>query len=389
MNIGIDANCLVFDRSGFGRYTYNLVKNLLMIDTQNHYFLYASFIRHRKNRLKLLEALVDETKSRNVTIRILPLPAQWKEIMIGTNYPYSDLIRDPLDLFYAPHFAGIAKRGFARQVVTIHDLVFMHFPEHRGVKLSRYYLNRTKVALENSNHIIAVSESTKKDLIKLLGVEEEKITVTSEGADNQFKLITDQKEILSHTKAYIDPKFKYILSVGTLEPRKNLSAVLKAFSQLPVKLRQEYKLVFVGAKGWNNQEFEKTVEDYNLTDHIILTGFVADEDLPYIYNRASVFVYPSLYEGFGLPVLEAMSCGVPVVTSNISSLPEVVDDAGKTVDPHDDKEIAENIKLILTNPKLAQSLREKGLKRALKFSWKKVALETLKVFDETVKNDGK
>lgn len=379
MNIGIDINCLLFDQSGFGHYTTHLVKNLLILDKKNHYFLYANFIRKSRQRRQMIDDLVAQTKAKNVTVRVLPLPAHWKEILIGTPYPYTNLIKDPLDLYFAPHFAGIPKNGFPKMVVTIHDLVFMKFPEHRGA-LSDFYLKRTKIAIEKSQQIIADSLSTKKDLIDLLGVSSNKIKVVSLGVDHLFKKINNQKEIVLRTQKYIDLGQKYILAVGNLEPRKNLSVIVKAFSLLPLKLQQQYKIVFVGGKGWNNSRLQQTIHDHNLSSKVIFTGFVKDEDLPYIYNRASVFIYPSLYEGFGLPPLEAMACGTPVICSNTSSLPEVVGRAGLLINPQDETEIAQAMKKILNSPLLAQKLSAKGQKQAEKFSWAKTARETLAVF---------
>lgn len=181
---------------------------------------------------------------------------------------------------------------------------------------------------------------------------------------------------------------KYILAVCTLEPRKNLVRLVRAYALLPNTLRQKYSLVLVGKSGWNNQELNQTIRDLNLTDKVKMTGFVQDQDLPYFYNGAAVFAYPSLYEGFGLPPLEAMSCGAPVLTSKVSSLTEVVEDAALTVDPYNEEEIARHLKSILTSSKIAQSLREKGLAQAKKFSWDKAAKETIKVYNSFNKIKG-
>lgn len=383
--IGIDINCLLYDQSGFGRYTRNLIKNILALDPSNEYFLYANFIRKSAERKKILTNFIRETGAKNVHLRPLLLPAQWKEIITGTNFSYPKIMPDELDLFFAPHFAGVAKNGFQKTVVTIHDLVFLKYPEHRGEKLSRYYLKRTKIAVEKASHIIAVSEATKKDLISLLQVPGEKITVIHEGVEDSFCPNIDVRTIALHTNKYVGPKTKYILSVGTLEPRKNLSIIVKAFSLLPLSLQNQYKIVFVGGKGWNNQELQQTIQDYNLAKKVIFTGFVTDRDLPYFFNRAAVFVYPSLYEGFGLPVLEAMSSGAPVITSNVSSLPEVAGRAGILIDPKNEKELADALKKVLSNPKLALSMQKKGLLQAKKFSWQKAAVATLKVFNKSLK----
>src|SRR3972149_4047180 len=325
MNIGIDANCLLFEKAGIGQYTRHLLTNLLRIDRKNDYFLYFSFLHQRSQREKIIRDFLEKSAGSKVKIRILPLPAQWYEWLLATPLPITKLITDPLDVFFSPFAAGIPRNGFAKMVVTIHDLVFIRFPEHRGRKLSNYYLKRHKIALKNSKKVIVPSQATKKDLQDFLKVSPAKIKVIYEAADSRFRVIKKNsspfKEALGR---YFDPEIKYILSVGTLEPRKNLSKLVEAYSLLPLEFKQVYKLVLVGGKGWNNSRLLKTINNLNLRDKVILTGFVSDDDLPYIYNQASVFVSPSLYEGFGLPPLEAMACGTPVIASDDSSLPEVV-----------------------------------------------------------------
>ena len=385
ISIGIDINCLIFEKAGFGRYTASLVENILKIDQKNQYILYASFIQHRAERQKILEDLIRKTGAKNAQIKIITIPAAWKEFLTGFNFPLQSLIKDPLDVYFAPHFAGIPKQGFKKMIVTIQDLVFMKYPDHRGKRLSNYYLKRTKIAIENSKQIIASSDSTRRDLVGLLGVPVRKIKVIHLGASPNFKIIKNQKELEAITKKYIRPKQKYILTVGTLEPRKNLSALIEAFVLLPNSLQREYKLMFVGAQGWNNDELGRIISDYNLKEKVIFPGFVKDEDLPYIYNKASIFIYPSLYEGFGLPPLEAMACGVPVIASGTSSLPEVIGKAGILVNPRKEEEIAKAMRYVLTNPKVAKQMIKKGSKQAKKFSWRKTAEETLKVFHKVVK----
>jgi len=384
MNIGIDVNCLIFEKAGFGRYTYNLVKNLLKIDKRNHYFLYGSFIRKKKERKKILTDLVKKVEAKNVTIRIIPLPASWKEFLTGLPISLKMFIRDPLDVYFAPHFAGIPKKGFDNMAVAIHDLVFQKFPEHRGRYLSNYYLKRTKIAIKQAKVIIAPSDSTKKDLQQYFKLGNKKIIVIPEAVTENFKVCKNKKLIKEKTNKYIPLDTKFLLSVGTLEPRKNLSLIIKAFALLPNNLKQEYKIVFTGGEGWNNKILRETIKNYNLESKVIFTGFADEADLPYIYNRASIFIYPSLYEGFGLPPLEAMACGTPVIASNCSSLPEVVESAGILINPKNEEELARSIKKILLSPRLAKKLSLYGLKQAKKFSWERAARKTLKVLEKSV-----
>ncbi len=385
MNIGIDANCLIFEHAGVGKYTQNILKNIIENDKKNHFYLYFSFLRYRSKRKKEISKLLP--RSKNVTVRIIPIPAAWYEFLTSTSLPITKIIHEPLDVFFAPYASGIPKKGFSKMVVTIHDLVFLRYPEHRGGKLSNYYLKRHQIALKSCDRIIAVSYSTKKDLVGLLKVNPNKIEVIYEAVDERFKVLKS-KETSKASRVisrYFDPKIKYILSVGTLEPRKNLARLVSAYSLLPYNLQKEYQLVLIGAKGWNNSSLNKTIEDLNLLDKVIIPGFVSDEDLSYIYNRASVFVYPSLYEGFGLPPLEAMASGVPVITSNKSSLPEVVGKAAILVNPQKEDEIANAIRKILSREKFAKKMIKKGLIQARKFSWEKASKKTLKLIKQVAK----
>lgn len=387
MNIGIDVNCIIFEKAGFGRYTYNLVKNLLKIDRKNHFFLYVSFIRHQTERTKILSNLIKETKAKNVTVRIIPIPAAWKEFLMGLPISIKLFIKDPLDVYFAPHFAGIPQKGFdnkTRMVVAIHDLVFQKFPQHRGRKLSNYYLKRTKIALKQAKNIIAVSNSTKRDLQQYFKLQNKKIIVIPEAATENFKVCKNKKLIEEKTSKYIPRDTKFLLSVATLEPRKNLSLIIKAFALLPNNLKKEYKIVFVGGAGWNNKILSRTIKNYNLESKVISTGFAEEDVLPYIYNRASIFIYPSLYEGFGLPPLEAMASGTPVVASNCSSLPEVIGSAGILIDPKSEEELASAIKRILLSERLSKKMSLRGLKQAKKFSWEEAARKTLKVLEKSI-----
>ena len=362
-----------------GKYSQNLIKNLLSIDKNNHYFLYFTFFRQQKIRRRLIEKILDPL-GKNVNIRVLPIPAAWWEFLTRTNFPIKKIIKDPLDVFFAPYASGIPKNSFSKTVFTCHDLVFLRFPEHRGKKLSNYYLKRHQIACRNSQKIIVPSLSTKNDLGNFLKIPPEKIVIIGEAADEKFKVIKDKKITRKIISKYFDPEISYFLSVGTLEPRKNLAKLVEAFARLPNAILKKYRLVLVGAQGWNNQNLLKTINNLNLKDKVIFPGFVSDEDLPYIYNQAAIFIYPSLYEGFGLPPLEAMACGTPSICSNISSMPEVVGKAGILINPNDEEEINQAIKKLILKPILRKKLALAGLKQAKKFSWKKTAKETLKVF---------
>ncbi len=271
-------------------------------------------------------------------------------------------------------------------IITVHDLIryfdlegqeaFIHHPNHRD----RYYFNLDYKGIKKAAGIIAVSQATKNDLIYYLGIADERISVVYEGIDHRLF------QPVPH-RIYNHP---YILFVGSEQPRKNFTGLLKAFSQLKGEPRfKELKLVKVGMAGGQETDFRSqtmgVVEGLNLIGEVIFTDFVPEADLPAYYSGAEVLVLPSLYEGFGFPVLEAMACGCPVVTSNISSLPEVVGEAGIMVNPYNINSLAQAMKQVLTNDKLRNKMVRRGLEQAKKFSWEKAAKETMEVYEKVGK----
>jgi len=271
-------------------------------------------------------------------------------------------------------------------IITVHDLIryfdledseedetFIYHPNHRD----RYYLGLDFKGIRKAIRIIAVSQSTKSDLIHYLDIPDERISVVYEGIDHSLF------QSVSH-RIYNCP---YILFVGSEQPRKNFPTLLKAFSQLKSESRfKELKLVKVGKAGGREANFRNQtmgiVESLNLSSEVIFTDFVPEADLPAYYSGAEVFVLPSLYEGFGFPVLEAMACACPAITSNISSLPEVTGKAGIMVDPHDTDGLAQAMRQVLTNSELRDSMIRRGLEQAKRFSWEKAAEQTLEVYNK-------
>ena len=267
-----------------------------------------------------------------------------------------------------------------RSVVTILDLTFIRFPQTFPLFQRRYLDFFTRRAVKKADAIIAISESTKRDIVELLGAPEGKIYTTLLGVDPPYRPVSgERKERVAREHGL---GHSTILYLGTLEPRKNIPALLAAFSQARKSSQvKDCTLVLAGGKGWFFNQTFKLVEDLGLKESVRFTGYVPAEDLPALYSAATVFVYPSLHEGFGLPPLEAMACGTPVITSNASSLPEVVGDAGIMVDPHNVEELAEAILRVLRDPDLRQEMSAKGLEQAKKFSWKETARQTLKVYE--------
>jgi glycosyltransferase involved in cell wall biosynthesis len=280
-----------------------------------------------------------------------------------------------VDLFHAtehllPRFSSV------RTVFTLHDLIFLFHPEtHKP--LNRWFLTLMMPRfLRAADAVIAVSECTKRDAIRFYRIPEEKITVIYEGVNPRFRPASP--ETIAAVRARYNLPEHFILYVGTIEPRKNLTALLEAFHHLLAT--HDLRLVIVGKKGWLYEGFFRRLRELGLGDRVIFTGYVPDEDLPAIYSAADLFVFPSLYEGFGLPVLEAMACGTPVICSNTSSLPEVAGDAAFLVDPTDVCSLAGAMEQALTDEHLRSELMAKGLERARWFTWEKAAAKTLEVY---------
>ncbi len=287
-----------------------------------------------------------------------------------------------LDLLHDPN--GIAPFLFptrAKRIVTIHDTIGYVYPQlHNRLDNWRYRLQLPFCARQ-AQAVMTISKFSRQDLLRFLKLKQNKLHVSANGVESVFK---------PGRAAQIEPVLKryeiaapYLLYVGGLNARKNLPRLLEAFAQVRPHYPQ-LKLVIGGKRQWHHQEIDLALKKYNLEPAVHFTGYIDDADLPMVYAGAELFVFPSLYEGFGLPPLEAMACGTPVVCSNTSSLPEVVGDAALTVDPYDVKGLAEAIERVLGDPILQEDLRQKGLARAAQFSWERTARETLKVYQQVL-----
>ncbi|KKQ78830.1 MAG: Glycosyl transferase group 1 [Parcubacteria group bacterium GW2011_GWC2_38_7] len=357
MKIAIDA-----------RKIFNLILQLINQNYNNELILFSD------KGLNHLPEFTDKAK-----IRVLGWP---RSPILWT------LLRLPLSLFaksvdllfmpvqYVPYFCP------TKVVCTVHDLAFITHPSYFKPLKRILYSKMTTYSVKKACRIIAVSQSTKNDLVKYYRIKPEKITVICHGYNRDLFKEKFSLEVIKKTKdKYGLADKNYILYVGELQPRKNITTLIKAFNSVKDSITK-YHLVIVGRKGWYYEDIFKHVENYKLHDRIIFTGYVPEKDLPVLMNQAKVFVYPSLYEGFGLPVIEAMACGAPVITSNVSSLPEVAGDAAILVDPYNVDDIANAIYNVINDKELRESLIYKGLKRAKEFSWEKAAKETLEVFEE-------
>ncbi len=373
MNIGIDIRVLARGtRTGVEEYTINLLSHLLSLESEIDYKLFY-------NAYQKVDLDYDWLNLDNVELKDFRIPNRiFFAIARYLNQPKIDRLLKGIDIYFNPHFFVAPLTNKCKKIITFHDLSFEHYPEFFSWRKRAWqkFLMNTREEANKADKIIAVSQSTKNDLINLYKIKENKIEVVHSGVGEEFRIIkNDNAEI---KKKYNLPE-KFILYFGTIEPRKNLIGLINAFELLK---DEEYKLVIAGTKGWLYQDIFKVAHKSKKKDKIIFTGFVEEEDKPSLYNLASLFVYPSFFEGFGFPPLEAMACGIPVITSINSSLPEVVSNAGLMINPKNIDELAWSIEIVLNDNILRESLIKKGLKQSQKFSWQNCAKKTLKVLSE-------
>lgn len=385
MRIGIDARCLEEDKiSGVGEYTLELLGNILKIDKKNKYLLFSNSFKGKNNRLARLG------KYPNVTQKIFHFPNKILNLSLWFfGWPKLDRLIGGVDIFFAPNINFIAIGRPCRFITTFHDLSFEKFTELFPLKtrLWHFLINSRKLA-RRAGKIISVSESTGSDLQKIYGARAENISVIPSGLSREYKIIDrNNPKLLAVQKKYNLP-YKFILTLGTIEPRKNVLSLIKAYENMrdnfPALLK--YKLVVIGHISTFSGNVRKHIERSKYKNDILRTGYADGKDKVYLYNLASLFVYPSFFEGFGFPPLEAMASGTPVITSNNSSLPEVTGKAAILIDPSRPDEITKAMQAVLSDEKLYNYLKEEGLKRARIFSWEKCAEESLALFQSTFKN---
>jgi glycosyltransferase involved in cell wall biosynthesis len=293
--------------------------------------------------------------------------------------------RYKLDLVHDPTGLAPLAASHARRILTLHDVFPLSFPGYSTLFEELVYRFWLPCILPRLDAVITVSQNSRQDICRCFHMTAEKVTVIPEAASPHFQPLTENE--LKPILCNYGLQLPYILYVGSVEPRKNLLRLIEAWILLH-KILPSYRLVIVGARNyWKSSPVANVVRQSGLLGQVIFTGYIPDEDLPAIYNGASLFCFPSLYEGFGLPVLEAMACGTPVVTSNSSSLPEVAGDGAILVDPNNVDEIAHAMQRILEDPELARDLRRRGLQRAAQFSWEKTAKETIAVYERVLRGD--
>lgn len=366
MRIAIDIRAVFGPRTGKGEYTLQVLKGLFALDPKNQYYLYC------QRRVAI--------RRPNVRIIALRVPSFLWHLFVWLDLK----LRLRPDVYFAPTSYLIPALGLKNCVLVVHDLIALLFPERHNQKavwLEKIFL---KQALQKARKIITVSKATKCDLVRMFALDPKKILVIYEAVAKRFRKLDPRDPYLRSIKAKFNLPPRFVFFVGTLEPRKNLKRLIKAFSKLA---DQDISLVIAGGKGWHYQEIFTLVQKLGLEQRVRFLGYVLPPDLPYLYNCASLFVFPSLYEGFGLPPLEAMACGTPVLASNAASLPEVVDQAAYQVSPQKEVEIARGITLLLERADLRRKLIQRGYQQARKFSWKKTARAVLSVLQSVKSND--
>ena len=370
MRIGIDTRLYSSRYTGIGRYVKELVDHLLSIDETNEYILFFNDPEY--------------------TNFMPPNPRFGKRRVQAAHYSFaeqtrfvSDLNREVLDIAHFTHF-NMPVLYKKPAVVTIHDLSISKFPElmsRTGILEKMAYTYTIKNAVKSANIVICISENTKEDAIRMLGADVKKIRVIHEAVAPEFKPVTDTAKI-DDLKARLGITKPYLLYVGNFKAHKNLPMLVKAFNLLRNRFSLDAQLVLAGDATQAPPELDQTIHALGLDAHILKTGYVADEDLPALYSGALVFTFPSMYEGFGLPPLEAMACGTPVVSSNTSCMPEVLGDAALFASPQDPDEFAAQLAKAAKEASVRDDLVERGHARVALYSWKKMATEVLAVYNE-------
>lgn len=361
MRIGIDIHTVGARQTGNETYIRNVLQHMLPMTTEDEFFLY-------------------QTKS-------VELPDWMRQANLKMVRPHNPLVRIPFgfplalkkDAIDVALFQYVIPPVMSCPAVTvIHDISFEFYPEFFNLLSRKRMQYLIPYAAKQSRHILTVSEYSKKQIIERYNIAEDKITVTYNGVAGMFSPSTDN-ETLDNTLQRFSLNKPYILAVGNLQPRKNIERLVRVYAKLRKQGLIEQDLVLVGQMHWQGHAIVEEIRKNGVINHVKTTGYVSDDELVALYNRADLFVYPSLYEGFGLPVIESMACGTPVITSDVSSIPEVAGDAAILIDPHSDDSLSAQLQRLASDISLRSILSDKGILQAKKFNWKTTAEQTLSI----------
>jgi glycosyltransferase involved in cell wall biosynthesis len=382
MKIGVDARFLTHpQKGGYKTYTENLISALACVDGRNQYILYVDRLPDQDTKIP---------RQPNFSYKVLnQLPVigmPWRE-QVGLSLQSA---RDGIELLHSPCLTAPLMLG-CPSVITIHDMIWL-FPKKYSQskagslqwKLIEWY-NRLipRYASKRASAIITVSQVSKEDIATQLKIEPDLIFVTSEAANQSFQPIKEKGPGQAFRKKH-GLHFRFILAIGSADPRKNLETLVRAYAMLPDFLQAAYHLVIVWTAPVLAPAISKLVTSLGLDDQVQFLNKISNEDLVLLYNEASLFVFPSLYEGFGLPLLEAMACGVPVVAANTSSIPEIAGDAARLFDAKDPQELSRTMAQVLGDEDVKTNMVKKGFQRSATFSWEKCAHETLSVYSKVL-----
>lgn len=376
MHIAIDYTPAIHQRAGIGRYTRGLVQALTRLDAENRYTLLALGQSGAH--------FVPTALPTNFSIRFAPISDRWATVLWHRlNLPLPvELFSGRADLFHGPSFT--LPPSFAPSLLTVHDLSFLRYPQGAHPALLAWLTKAVPRSLHRARHVLADSVSTRADLIELMQVPPDQITVIGAGVDERFKPV-DEPETLARVRSHYQLPDRFVLSISTLEPRKNFTGLIAAFNLMAISSVPDLHLVIAGGKGWLYDDIFAAAEASPLRERIHFAGYVTDEDLPALYSLAALFAFPSHYEGFGIPVLEAMACGTPVVCADNSSLPEIAGDAALLVEATDTEALADAMHQLSIDTSLREKLIRRGYEQAGRFTWEQAARRLVKVYHNMVR----
>lgn len=371
MTVGINAHLLSFSAdyrtTGIGLYVQKVLQSI-------HNKSYPLTLFGSDPKIKKVypnfNFIQSSFNTKNPWIRIL-----WEQLLCD-----HQIKKHNIDILHSPmHALPLIGAKRYKTVVSIHDLAFALYPQFYTGGKQKYLAYITKQSAKKADKIIALSENTKKDIMRLYNIREQKIEVVYAGLSIKPSKLTPQQE--KKIAARLNLPEKYLLFVGTMEPRKNIQGLLDALIQLAKEKKERYTLVIAGPKGWKYDSIEERIKTYETLGQIIKTGYLSEEELHFVYNKASIFLFPSFYEGFGSPVLEAMALGAPVISSHVASIPEVGGNAICYIDPYNTNDLAEKISWIFNNPEEQEKMKKTGIKQAESFTWEKTASQIISVYE--------